>query len=147
VTTIRRGNFAIFIHCYFSCSSKEEEGKKTIKIDGSKFVDGGGGFLLDERDLDENEGERAAKIAKLAEDEVADVPLAYQTCIECEEEYSDSFLFKNFGLSICEKCKTDENSLLITKTTARDEFLLKDCDFDKREPPLRYVSRKVRSCD
>lgn len=32
--------------------------------------------------------------------------------------------------------------MLITKTAARDEFLLKDCDFDKREPPLRFISRK-----
>ena len=124
-------------------SSKEEEGKHTIKIDGSKFVDGGGGFLLDERELEEDVEERAAKIAKIAEDEIADVPLSYQTCVDCDEEYSDSYLFKGFGLSICDKCKNDENSLLITKTTAREEFLLKDCDFDKREPPLRFISRKV----
>lgn len=32
--------------------------------------------------------------------------------------------------------------MLITKTNARDEFLLKDCDFDKREPPLRFINRK-----
>lgn len=32
--------------------------------------------------------------------------------------------------------------MLITKTTAKDEFLLKDCDFDKREPQLAFISRK-----
>lgn len=98
--------------------------------------------MLDEHDQEVDESEREAKIAKLAEDEAADVPLSYQQCTECEEEYADSYLYKNFGLSVCDKCKTEENSLLITKTTAREEFLLKDCDFDKRQPPLRFVSRK-----
>lgn len=126
-------------------SSKEGEGSNAIKINGSKFIDTAGGFLLDERAQEEDEGERAAKIAKLAEDGddgIEDVPLSYQTCVECEEEYADSFLYKNFGLSCCDKCKNEENSMLITKTTAREEFLLKDCDFDKREPPLNFISRK-----
>lgn len=126
-------------------SSKEAEGSNTIRIDGSKFIDGGGGFLMDEREKDEEENERAAKLAKLADNETVEVPLCYQKCLECEEEYSDSYLFKNFGLSCCDKCKTEENSMIITKTTAREEFLLKDCDFDKRQPPLRFISRKVRS--
>lgn len=123
-------------------SSKEVEGKNTIRIDGSKFIDTAGGFLLDERNQDEEESERAAKIAKLADEDGTEVPLTYQTCIECEEEFADSYLYKSFGFSCCDKCKNDENSMLITKTNARDEFLLKDCDFDKREPPLRFINRK-----
>jgi DNA-repair protein complementing XP-A cells len=99
--------------------------------------------LLDERDREENEDERAAKIAKIAEDQSTEVPLTYQTCVDCQEEYSDSYLFKNFGFSCCDKCKNEDNSALITKTMAREEFLLKDCDFDKREPPLKFMSRKV----
>lgn len=122
--------------------SKEAEGSNTIKINGSKFIDTAGGFLLDERDQEEDEGERAAKIAKVAEEETTEVPLSYEECIECKEEFCDSYLFKNFGFSCCDKCKNEENSMLITKTTARDEFLLKDCDFDRREPPLRFISRK-----
>lgn len=31
---------------------------------------------------------------------------------------------------------------MITKTDARNEYLLKDVDFDKRPPPLRYIVRK-----
>lgn len=31
---------------------------------------------------------------------------------------------------------------LITRTDAKAEFLLKDCDFDAREPPLKYIIRK-----
>ena len=31
---------------------------------------------------------------------------------------------------------------MITKTDAKNEFLLKDCDLDSREPPLRYILKK-----
>lgn len=78
----------------------------------------------------------------MVEDAATEVPLSYQQCEECGEEFIESYLFKNFGVSCCEKCKNEENSELITKTTARDEFLLKDCDFDLRDPPLRFMSRK-----
>lgn len=100
------------------------------------------GDFVDEREQEEEASEREAKIARIAEDEAIEVPLSYQKCIECEEEYSDSFLYKNFAVSCCDKCKSEENAKLITKTTAREEFLLKDCDFDKREPVLRFISRK-----
>ncbi|CRL04855.1 CLUMA_CG017908, isoform A [Clunio marinus] len=122
--------------------SKEDEGSNTIKINGSKYIDTAGGFLLDEREQEEEESERAAKIAKIFEEDATDIPLAYQKCVECDEEFADSYLYKNFGFSCCDKCKNEENSMLITKTTARDEFLLKDCDFDRREPPLKFISRK-----
>lgn len=31
---------------------------------------------------------------------------------------------------------------MITKTEAKQEYLLKDCDLDKREPPLKYINKK-----
>ena len=31
---------------------------------------------------------------------------------------------------------------LVTRTEAKSEFLLKDCDLDLREPSLRYITRK-----
>ena len=31
---------------------------------------------------------------------------------------------------------------LITKTEAKQEYLLKDCDLDRREPVLKYIVRK-----
>ncbi len=35
-----------------------------------------------------------------------------------------------------------EDYELITKTDAKAEFLLKDCDFDFREPPLKFILKK-----
>lgn len=126
------------------CRSKESEcGGKMIKVDGHKFKDTNGGFLLDEAEHTINETEREAKRQKLAEEDSAEVPISYQTCIECKEEFADSYLYKNFDYSACDKCKDlDEKHELITKTDARNEFLLKDCDFDKRKPQLKFISRK-----
>lgn len=114
-----------------------------LKIDGSKFIDTAGGFLIDERDIEKHEEEIAEKLQKLNEDIGEDVPLTYFTCKECDDQFAESYLQKNFEYSCCDKCKNlDETHELITKTSARDEYLLKDCDFDRREPPLKFISRK-----
>lgn len=114
-----------------------------IKIDGSKFIDTAGGFLIDEKDIEEHEEERAAKMQKLNEEQGEEVPLTYYKCNECDEQFAESYLQKNFEYNCCDKCKDlDEAHELITKTNARDEFLLKDCDFDRREPPLKFIARK-----
>lgn len=36
----------------------------------------------------------------------------------------------------------DDKHALITRTDARQEYLLKDCDLDLREPILRFILRK-----
>lgn len=48
------------------------------------------------------------------------------------------FKFKHFFLSRDE----DDKHALITRTDARQEYLLKDCDLDLREPILRFILRK-----
>lgn len=114
-----------------------------IKVDGHKFKDTNGGFLLDEVEANVEDEERANKIQKLAEEEALEVPLSYLKCNECSEEFADSYLYKNFDFPCCDKCKDlDEKHELITKTDAANLYLLKNCDFDKREPVLRFISRK-----
>ena len=67
-------------------------------------------------------------------------------CEECSEELlGDSYLFKTFDIEVCDKCKDTEKDgkhELITKTDAKNTFLLKDADFDRREPPLKFIVRK-----
>ncbi|CAG2060909.1 unnamed protein product, partial [Timema podura] len=36
----------------------------------------------------------------------------------------------------------EDKHALITKTDAKNEYLLKDCDLDKREPPLKFIVKK-----
>ena len=65
-------------------------------------------------------------------------------CEECQEDLADSYLFRNFDLEVCDKCKQTEKDgkhELITKTDAKNEFLLKDAEFD-REPVLKFILRK-----
>jgi DNA repair protein len=47
-----------------------------------------------------------------------------------------SFFFYHLRMEHAEDYK------LITRTDAKNEFLLKDCDFDFREPTLRYIMKK-----
>ena len=66
-------------------------------------------------------------------------------CEECGEELADSHLFRNFNLEVCDKCKETEKDgkhELITKTDAKNEFLLKDTDFIRPEPALKFIARK-----
>uniref|UniRef100_A0A671MPB8 XPA C-terminal domain-containing protein n=1 Tax=Sinocyclocheilus anshuiensis TaxID=1608454 RepID=A0A671MPB8_9TELE len=56
----------------------------------------------------------------------------------------DSYLSNSFDLSVCDKCRYDNDvkHKLISRTEAKQNFLLKDCDLDQREPPLRFILRK-----
>lgn len=50
-------------------------------------------------------------------------------------------LLTTIKLSYCSR-NLDEQHALITRTDAKKEFLLKDCDLMSREPPLRFISKK-----
>lgn len=64
-------------------------------------------------------------------------------CEECHDEFLRSYLYKNFGARICDSCRDPKGSHeLITRTDAKTKYLLKDCDLDRREPPLRYILKK-----
>jgi DNA-repair protein complementing XP-A cells len=48
----------------------------------------------------------------------------------------------HFQLPVCDDCRDkDGKHALITKTDAKSEFLLKDCDLELREPPLPFITR------
>ncbi|XP_037944915.1 DNA repair protein complementing XP-A cells homolog [Teleopsis dalmanni] len=113
-----------------------------IKVQGTKYVDSGGGFLIEETHdkLNENVPDTEKKNQEV---ETINIPITYQECIECGDQFVDSFLYNNFQYSVCDKCRDpDERHSLITRTEAKAEYLLKDCDFDRREPILRFISRK-----
>lgn len=85
-------------------------------------------------------------------------------CDECQNPIHDSFLYRSFDFSVCDTCRSlqsyivygflkinfllyfirdeDDKHALITRTDARQEYLLKDCDLDLREPVLRFILRK-----
>lgn len=111
---------------------------------GIKLVDSGGGFLI-EQTIEPAEGGAAgaSEEAAAAIDDVMELPPDYKSCLGCKAEFVDSWLQKNFEYSVCDKCReSDDRHSLITRTEAKSEYLLKDCDFDSREPPLKFIERK-----
>ena len=66
------------------------------------------------------------------------------SCERCRSTFPHSFLSINFELNVCDSCrvKHTDDYKLIARTDAKSEFLLKDCDFDFREPALKFIVRK-----
>lgn len=113
--------------------------KTIIRSKSTKVVDTGGGFLLEETD-DPNERTDSVEFVK---DLGPILPPDCPVCEECQAEFSDSWLLKSFNHSVCDGCRdNDDKHALITRTDAKTEYLLKDCDLDKREPTLKFIVRK-----
>lgn len=132
---------------FFWDSDIASDGKTTISVQGTKFVDSGGGFLLDPNACaNQKPGKNTlvgTNLVLVEEDTAIQLPPVYEKCIECTEKYTESYLLQHFGYSVCDKCRDpDDKHSLITRSESKTEYLLKDCDLDKREPALRFISRK-----
>uniref|UniRef100_UPI00398F464A DNA repair protein complementing XP-A cells n=1 Tax=Pristiophorus japonicus TaxID=55135 RepID=UPI00398F464A len=102
-----------------------------------KVIDTGGGFFLEE------EEEEVHEVNKVVHQPGPVMEFDYLLCEECGKEFMDSFLSSHFDLPVCDTCRdNEEKHKLITRTDAKQEFLLKDCDLDMREPVLKYILRK-----
>jgi len=102
-----------------------------------QIVDTKAGFFIEEDDNELFQGNTEPMPAPVIE---PDRP----HCLECQEEFADSYLFRNFDYDVCDKCKETEKDgkhELITKTDAKNEFLMKDPEFD-RKPALKFILRK-----
>lgn len=116
-----------------------------------KLVDSGGGFLIEQEIIPETSVEVATTSehsgdingCENIEDDVIPLPPDYITCIDCNESFIESWLAKSFDYNVCDKCRDSEDRhSLITRTEAKNEYLLKDCDLDSREPTLKFIERK-----
>lgn len=65
-------------------------------------------------------------------------------CQDCDAEFYESLLQKQFGLLVCESCRrvNEEKYSLATKTEAKQEYLLTDADLDEKEGGLRCIEKK-----
>uniref|UniRef100_A0A1A9V625 XPA C-terminal domain-containing protein n=1 Tax=Glossina austeni TaxID=7395 RepID=A0A1A9V625_GLOAU len=114
-----------------------------IKVQGVKYVDSGGGFLIEQSVGSTNCNPSLPDASVKVIDNAISIPVTYEECLKCGDSFVDSFLINNFKYNVCDKCHDPEDEhALITRTEAKAEYLLKDCDFDKRDPPLLYISRK-----
>uniref|UniRef100_A0A1B0ARK1 XPA C-terminal domain-containing protein n=1 Tax=Glossina palpalis gambiensis TaxID=67801 RepID=A0A1B0ARK1_9MUSC len=133
-----------------------------IKVQGVKYVDSGGGFLIEQPVASTSCNPSLPDANVKVIDNAISIPVTinfnlifivhftfiilkvtYEECLKCGDSFVDSFLINNFKYNVCDKCYDPEDEhALITRTEAKAEYLLKDCDFDKRDPPLLYISRK-----
>lgn len=106
-------------------------------------MDSGGGFLIEREIIPNGTTTVTSSDAKEAVQDGITIPVHEETCLDCQNKFVESYLWTNFGYSVCDRCRdpNDKHSL-ITRTEAKTEYLLKDCDLDKREPPLRCITRK-----
>ncbi|XP_063824577.1 DNA repair protein complementing XP-A cells homolog isoform X2 [Ostrinia nubilalis] len=112
-----------------------EENVKTLTVGGTRLVDSGGGFLLEEAE--------APPPPRVARDAPVVDPSERPTCMDCERTFPQSYLFDTFGYGVCDSCRDEDGAhSLLTRTEAKSEFRLKDCDLDLRPPPLRCVRRR-----
>jgi len=123
-------------HPYKSSHDKEHS---VVRIQNSKLIDTGGGFLIDENELLEEQSKEVTVVQDPAPIVIPERPL----CLECREPLHDSFLYRSFSHIVCDSCRDEEDKhRLITRTEAKQEYLLKDCDLDLRQPALQFILRK-----
>lgn len=111
----------------------------------TRLIDSGGGFLV-EAPLIPVQGAAPANnipVEKPYVEPPLTFPLTYTECLECGAKFSGSYLLDHFDYEVCDKCRDpDDKHALITKTEAKNEYMLKDCDLDRREPPLKFITKK-----
>ncbi|XP_058721178.1 DNA repair protein complementing XP-A cells isoform X1 [Poecile atricapillus] len=106
-----------------------------------KVVDTGGGFFLEEEENEEKEERGAGE--KIVHPPAPVLEFDYLICGDCGKEFMDSYLMQHFDWATCDNCRdVEDKHKLITRTEAKEEYLLKDCDLDKREPVLRFIVKK-----
>ncbi|GJQ67810.1 hypothetical protein Trydic_g21099 [Trypoxylus dichotomus] len=110
--------------------------KSTIKIGSARFRDTGGGFLVEE------EPERVEEPIPIVVEQPPIIEADRPICVICNGAFAKSWLFDMFAEKVCDNCKDPETHKLITKTEATNTYLLRDWDFDIREPTLKFISKK-----
>ena len=105
-----------------------------------KLVDSGGGFFIEE--AGEEDVPEATVITELPPPLM---PPDQPSCEDCDKDFADSYLFRTFDHPVCDECKNMERDgphELITKTDAKNQFLLQDLHFERDGNPLKFLLRK-----
>src|ERR1700735_3577415 len=74
---------------------------QVVRVHGTKLIDTGGGFLLEESDLQEQV--EAEKV--VVREPAAFVPTDCPKCDICGQDFSASFLLQHYDENICDRCR------------------------------------------
>ena len=131
---------------------KLKEDQATRASRWRKQADTHGGFFVDD-------GESEAELANKATPsrpfssllEMEPLPpdilpeLSQPKCNDCGQEFYESLLRKQFAVNVCDACRRmneDGKYSLVTKTEARQEYLLTETDLDASFGGLRCIEKK-----
>eukprot|EP00048_Salpingoeca_helianthica_P024960 m.36664 g.36664 ORF g.36664 m.36664 type:complete len:263 (+) comp9709_c0_seq1:100-888(+) len=110
--------------------------------------DSHGGFFFEEEEQGANQGGEEKRARPRSPRYEAPPPPRggiNNECTECHEEFYEALLLKQFGIYVCDNCRRkneDGKFSLVTKTEAKDEYLLNDADLDTQYGGLRCIERK-----
>ncbi|XP_018670863.2 DNA repair protein complementing XP-A cells homolog [Ciona intestinalis] len=113
----------------------KNDGKTSVGC--TRVVDSGAGFLIEENPQVE------AKKMKITEEPAPVIAGDLTICMECDKPFLDSYLLSTYDHPVCDKCKdTEDKHSVITKSEAKETYLLSEVDLMKREPILKCVVRR-----
>uniref|UniRef100_H2Z4Z7 XPA C-terminal domain-containing protein n=1 Tax=Ciona savignyi TaxID=51511 RepID=H2Z4Z7_CIOSA len=103
----------------------------------TRVVDSGAGFLIEE-----NPDVAPKKLKKVIEPPPV-IAGDLTICLDCDKPFLDSYLLSTYNHPACDKCRdVEDKHSVITKSEAKDSYLLSEVDLTKREPILKCVVRK-----
>lgn len=103
----------------------------------AREIDTGAGFFIE----DDGENDKTSVDVVHPEGPVLEVDSLF--CEACKKEFMDSYFYTKFEEPVCDSCRLEEDKFpLITKTEAKKKYMMKDADFDIREPPLKFILKK-----
>lgn len=121
-------------------------------------IDSHAGFFLDEESTTvDNHPVTYETVPIIHQSKPDQLDVLGMPCDECQTTFLTSYLHKHFNEPICDTCRekysindeqddiTDEQAIrysLITRTSAKEKYLLTDYDLDKREPILKCIEKK-----
>ncbi|KAI9353545.1 XPA protein C-terminus-domain-containing protein [Obelidium mucronatum] len=119
--------------------------RKGLSLDYCEFnlstmVDTRGGFLLPEYSLEENPA--AATGLELRNQPPVQIP-SNAVCRECESIDLCSDLFRHYSMQVCRRCKEEfkDKYSLLTKTEAREDYLLTDSELRDQEKLPHWMKK------
>lgn len=116
---------------------EELEASVVESVETAPSVVTGGGFLVDDEEVPE-----ADEIALMEEAQIIFPLEANDRCCVCGSYDLDDFIRRHYRVPVCSNCRAEhpDRFSLLTKTAARDEFLLTDEEL-RDEQRMPHLSR------
>jgi DNA-repair protein complementing XP-A cells len=144
-----------------ACSTKSYESQHKHLLTApirKQQIDSHAGFFLDDDPTSvDQQPATYDDVPIIRQTRVNQLDITGMACQHCQMNFLASYLHKHFDEPICDTCRdkysmhdedeeiNDEHDIrysLITRTQAKEKYLLSDYDLDKRQPILKCIEKK-----